>query len=819
MKISYNWVKDYLRTDLDPHNAAAILTAIGLEIEGTEEWCSVQGGLEGIVIGEVLASSKHPDADKLSVNTVNVGKGEPLNIVCGAPNVAAGQKVPVALAGSFVYKGDEKLEIKRSKIRGALSDGMICAEDEIGLGTSHEGIMVLDPSAVPGTPASEYFKIEKDFIFEIGLTPNRIDSGSHFGVARDLAAYMSINNGLLNRPLLPSVEDFKPDGSKQTFDIIIENEQACPRYTGVNIFDVTIGESPEWLKNRLRAIGLNPINNVVDITNYVQFEIGQPLHAFDADMVTGGKVIIKNLPGKTKFITLDGAERELSEKDLMICNQKEGMCIAGVFGGSKSGVTVSTKNIFLESACFHPVSIRKTARRHGLHTDASFRFERGADPNISAWALKRAAILIRDIAGGTISADLKDIYPGKTARRVVEINYKNIDRLIGKRISTEIIIKILGLLEFNIPEKKDEKLTIEVPSYKIDVQCEADVIEEILRIYGYNNIEIDSHVNSTLNYLVRPDREKVMNTIADTLSSNGFAEIMCNSLTPAAWFENNEDFDSKQLVLLANPLSSDLNAMRMSLLYGGLSSIAWNINRQNYDLRLYEFGNCYFFREKGSASKRSESYSEKTDLDLFISGNRGKQSWNNQPVQTDFYFMKSYIELVLSRMGISADSLEISEGRMKYYAESVSYSHNNNVIAVSGKISKPVLKKFGIDQDVYYGHIEWDSLLKIIKSNKIQYHELPKYPAVRRDLALLVSSEVKFRQISDLAFKTEKNILRDVSLFDVYENESLGRNKKSYAVTFILQDEFKTLTDKNIDRVMENLIRVFEKELGAQIRR
>ena len=819
MKISYNWIKDYLKIDLEPQKVAAILTAIGLEIEGTEEWSSVEGDLEGIVIGEVLTSAKHPDADKLTVNTVNVGKGKPLNIVCGAPNVSAGQKVPVALVGSFVHKGEEKFEIKKSKIRGAISEGMICAEDEIGLGKSHEEIMVLDPSAVPGTPAGEYFKVEKDFIFEIGLTPNRIDSGSHFGVARDLAAYLAVNDGLQTVTELPSVDDFKPDRKKETFEIKVENAEACPRYTGVNILDVSIGESPEWLKNRLRAIGLNPINNVVDITNYVQYEIGQPLHAFDADMVTGGKVIIKNLPDKTKFITLDSVERELSARDLMICNQKEGMCIAGVFGGAKSGVTGSTKNIFLESACFNAVSIRKTARRHGLHTDASFRFERGSDPEITLWALKRAAILIRDIAGGKLSAEPVDICPARINKRVIDISYRNIDRLIGKKISDDLIKRIIELLEFRIKSETSEILTVEVPSYKVDVSCEADVIEEILRIYGYNNIGIDSHVNSTLNYLAKPDRERVMNIIADSLSSNGFAEIMCNSLTPSAWFENNEDFDITQLVLLANPLSSDLNAMRQTLLFGGLSSIAWNINRQNLDLRFYEFGNCYFLRDKKENLKKSDNYFEKTDLDLFITGNRGKKSWNNPEVTSDFYYMKSFVEMILSRVGIDTGTLTLSDSSKKYFAESVAYIQNNQPIAETGRLSKAVLKKFDIDQDVFYGHIEWDTVLKLIKNNKILYSELPRYPAVRRDLALLLDNSIKFRQISDLAFKTEKNILKDVILFDVYENESLGKNKKSYAVSFILQDEFKTLTDKNIDKVMENLIRIFEKEIGAQIRR
>ena len=818
MKISYNWIKDYLKFDLDPHKVAEILTGIGLEIEGVEEWESVKGGLEGVVIGEVITSIKHPYADKLTINTVSIGTGEPLRIVCGAPNVAAGQKVPVATPGTFVFKGEEKIEIIKSKIRGELSEGMICAEDEIGIGESHEGIMVLDNTAVPGTPACEYFGFIRDYVFEIGLTPNRIDSGSHFGIARDLAAYLNVNQDFKGKAVLPAIDNFKPDKTKETFDIIVENKKDCPRYTGVNIFNVKIAESPEWLKNRLKAIGQNPINNVVDITNYVQNEIGQPLHAFDADKITGKKVVIKNLPGKSKFVTLDEVERELSPRDLMICSEQEGMCIAGVFGGSKSGVTSSTTNIFLESAYFNPVSIRKTARRHGLHTDASFRFERGADPNITSWALKRASIMIRDIAGGNISADLKDVYPEKINNTIIEVTYRNIKRLVGKDIPPDVIKKILGLIDIKIVRDTGNKLLLDIPAYKVDVHKEADVVEEILRIYGYNNVEVDSHVNSTLTYLEKPDKEKVVSIISDTLSSNGFAEIMCNSLTPAAWFENNEDFDNEQLVRLANPLSSDLNVMRQSLLFGGLSSIAWNINRQNYDLKLYEFGNCYFYRNNDRKSIKVDDYSEKTDLDLFITGNRGKQNWNFHAVPSDFYFIKSFVEMILTRVGIIPDKLPIAESSKKYFAESLSYSSNNQIVAEAGRISKSCTGKFDIEQDVYYGHIEWDSLLRMIRNNSVQYAELPKYPSVRRDLALLLDREVKFSQIRALAFRTEKNILRDVGLFDVYESDSLGKNKKSYAVSFILQDDLRTLTDKNIEQVMNSFIRIFKKELGALIR-
>lgn len=817
MKISYNWIKDYLKIDIDPAEVAEILTGIGLEIEGMNEWTSVRGGLEGVVIGEVLTCRKHPDADKLSVTTVNVGAAEPLQVVCGAPNVAAGQKVLVATAGTIVSKGDESLEIKRSKIRGELSEGMICAEDELGLGTSHEGIMVLDKDARPGTPASKYFDVVKDFVFEIGLTPNRIDSGSHYGVARDLASYLNLNNNFKGKAQLPSVDNFKPDNNDNRYEIIIENPVDCPRYTGLTISGVTIGESPAWLKNRLRAIGLNPINNVVDITNFVQNEVGQPLHSFDADKIEGKKVIVRNLPEKNKFITLDGIERSLSSKDLMICNVREGMCIAGVFGGIKSGVTGSTKNIFLESAYFNPVAIRKTSKRHGLKTDASFRFERGADPDITLWALKRAAMLIKDISGGYVSSDIVDIYPEKIPNTRVKINYNNINRLIGKQIDRIIIKRIIGLLDIVIRHESNDELLLEIPLYRVDVRREADVVEEILRIYGYNNVGISDHVNSTLSYTEKPDREKIVNIISDMLSANGFAEIMCNSLNPAAWYEN-EDFNEEQLVKLANPLSSDLNAMRQSLLFGGLSSVIWNINRQNTDLKLYEFGNCYFYRKSEKSSSEVDKYSEKKVLDLFMTGNSGPITWNMKSSLTDFFYIKSAVEMVLSRLGLDPENLTSAESNKKWFSESITYLTNNQLIAETGRISGSYLNKLDIGQDVYYAHIEWDMIMKLIKNHKVSYQELPKYPSVRRDLALLIDRGITFRQIRDIACRTEKNILRSVGLFDVYESDSLGKNKKSYAISFILQDNIKTLTDKNIEKVMNNLIKVFEKEVNAQIR-
>jgi phenylalanyl-tRNA synthetase beta chain len=818
MKISYNWIKDYLKTDLKPSKVAEILTCIGLEIEGLDEWVSVKGGLEGVVIGEVLTCKKHPDADKLSVTTVDIGNQQPLQIVCGAPNVEASQKVPVATIGTVLYKGDERLEIKKSKIRGELSEGMICAEDELGLGTSHEGIMVLDSNAKPGTPAKNYFNITGDFVFEIGLTPNRIDSGSHYGIARDLAAYLSLNENFAGNAVLPSLSGFKPDNNDNTYEVIIENIKDCPRYTGITISGVTVGESPGWLRNRLRAVGLNPINNVVDITNFVQYEIGQPLHAFDADKIAGKQVIIRNLPDKSKFITLDNNERSLSSKDLMICNSEGGMCIAGVFGGIESGVTASTKNIFLESAYFNPVAIRKTSKRHGLKTDASFRFERGADPNMTTWALKRAIMLIKEVAGGKISSEIIDVYPNPVKNTIVEVTYTNINRLIGKKIEPHTVQRILKLLEIGIIAANGDQLTLDIPSYRIDVKKEADVIEEILRIYGYNNVEVTNHVNSTLSYPVKPNREKVVNIIADLLSANGFSEIMCNSLNPSAWYEQNNDFDTERLVLLANPLSSDLNSMRQSLLYGGLSSVIWNINRQHLDLRFYEFGHCYFYNKTEHTHPVPDDYTEKESLDLFITGNTNRQSWNSKTNPTDFFNIKSAIEMVLSRLGIEPESLASRESDKKYFAESIRYLFKNDIIAEAGRVSKKYLTQFDINQDVYYGHIEWDMVFKMIKNHAISFRELPKYPSVRRDLALLLDRGIKFSQIRDVALQTEKNILHDINLFDVYESNSLGNNKKSYAVSFILRDEIKTLTDKNIDKVMNNLIRAFEKELNAHIR-
>ncbi len=814
MKISYNWIKQYLDIDNNPAELSEILTNIGLEVEGMEDWMSVEGGLEGIIIGEVVECHPHPNADKLSITKVDIGLYEPLNIVCGAPNVARGQKVPVATIGTRLKFNDNELIIKKSKIRGELSEGMICAEDELGLGTSHEGIMILPENSVIGTEASDYFKVERDTVFEIGLTPNRIDGASHYGVARDLAAYFNLQKEAT--AIKPDISAFKVDNTDNVIPVTVENTRDCPRYTGLTISNVCVKESPDWLKNRLKSIGLAPINNIVDVTNYVLHEIGQPLHAFDADKIEGGRVIVKNLPDKTKFISLDEIERELSDKDLMICDASRGMCIGGVFGGMGSGVNFETKNIFLESAYFNPVSIRKSARRHDLNTDASFRFERGCDYANTPWALKRAALLIKELAGGSISSKVVDIYPKNIENKSISITYANIIRLIGNDIDKKLIKKILESLDFKISSESAEGMIIEVPSYRVDVTREADVIEEILRIYGYNNIVIGNKVNSTLTYIEKPDNEKIVNSISDMLSGFGFMEIMSNSLTPASLYENNPDFDSSKLVMLANPLSSDLNAMRQTLLYGGLSAIERNINRQNSNLRFYEFGNCYF--RKSPDATKVDDYEERYYLDLFITGNQAKESWNTKSSPADFFLMKSTVDMILEKAGASRNSIMETNAEKAYFSEGLKYKLNGKTVALLGKISRKNAAAFDIKQDVFYASVEWSRILEIIKNLKPGFRELPKFPAVRRDLALLVNSDIKFADLRDLAFKTERNILTEVGLFDVYEDDSLGKNKKSYALSFILRDDKRTLTEKMIDKVMKNLIRVYTSEMNATIR-
>lgn len=815
MKISYKWILQYLETDKKPVELSSILTNTGLEVEGMEDWVSVKGGLRGVVTGKVETCIKHPGADKLFLTTVDTGSDDPLNIVCGAPNVKEGQKVLVATPGTVLdFKGSDFI-IKKSKIRGEISEGMICAEDELGLGNSHEGIIILPEDTPVGIPAHELLDIEYDTVFEIGLTPNRIDGGSHYGVARDLAAYFNMFNPC--KASLPSLEEFSIDNRSMQIPVIIENEYDCIRYSGLTISNVTVKESPGWLKNRLRAIGLSPVNNIVDITNYVLHECGQPLHAFDADNIAGQKLIVKNLPDGSMFTTLDKQERKLSSSDLMICDTEKALCIAGVFGGIDSGVTERSHNIFVESACFRPVSVRKTARRHDIHTDASFRFERGSDPGITIWALKRAAILIKEIAGGTISSELEDIYPREVKNVRVNVSYNNITRLTGKEIEQDLVIKILKSLDIDIIKNDDNTIVCEVPAYRVDVNREADIIEEVLRIYGYNNIEIPVKVNSTLSFFEKPDKEKIINTVSDMLSGAGFTEIMSNSLNPSDWYRESPDFNNDSLVLLANPLSSDLDCMRQSLLNGGLNAVSRNINRQNPDLKFYEFGTVYFHDNK-SGIKTVNSYDERFCLDLFISGNKNPENWNTLNEGTDFYTVKSAVEMILEKMSYNIDQLDTAERKQDYYTESLDLKLNGHSLAHFGKISRSLLDKHDIKQDVFYGHIEFDIVLKQLKKQSISFRELPKYPSVRRDLALLVDKDIRFERIKKLAFKTEKKLLRQVGLFDVYESESLGKNKKSYAMSFILRDDKRTLTDKIIDKTMKKLLDTFEKNTGARIR-
>ncbi len=816
MKISYNWLREYLDFDAGPEELSVILTSLGLEVEGMEEWVSVRGGMKGVVVGKVLTCEKHPDADRLSVTTVDAGGTDPLNIVCGAPNVAAGQLVAVALPGTMVYHGNEQFEIKRSKIRGQLSEGMICAEDELGIGDDHEGIMVLDSSARVGMPAAEYFGVTTDTVFEIGLTPNMIDCSSHYGVARDLAAYFNLQKPV--RARLPEITSIDKESDTGAISITVEAPEACIRYSGLTIRGIKVGPSPAWLQTRLRAIGLHPINNVVDITNFVLHETGQPLHAFDVAAIKGGTVRVRHLPDKTRFVTLDGVERTLASTDLMICNQEEGMCIAGVFGGLHSGVTESTTDLFLESATFSPVSVRRTSRRHDLRTDASYRFERGTDPEMTIYALKRAAMLVRELAGGTVTGDIIDVYPAPVRKAVVRYSLDRMTRLIGKEIPVETVKTILYSLDINITAEEEGILTLEIPTYRVDVTREADVTEEVLRIYGYDNIGISNEMHTMLSHTDKPDREKMAASLSEMLSANGFVEIMCNSLSPAAWFETTGDFEVKDLVRLANPLSSDLNVMRLSLLPGMLNAIAWNINRQSSNLRLFELG--YIYRRKGRVNtlEITDNFAENQVLAMALTGNMNEKRWNAPETPSGFFHLKGYAEMVLSRFGITRREMVATEVQRGWFAEGIQYTAGGLDVASFGKVSRKYLSMFDIRQDVFYAEIVWENLIRLTGTRAIRFSELPRYPWVRRDLALLVDRSVKFSQIHDLAFRTERNILQEVDLFDVYESETIGRDKKSYAVSFILRDERQTLTEKNIEKTMGALVKAFEREFGATLR-
>ncbi len=799
MKISYNWLKQFIQTDKTPQEISIILTSIGLEVESLEKVQAIPGGLEGLVIGYVKEANQHPNADRLRVTKVDVGLEEDLQIVCGAPNVAAGQKVVVATVGTTVYPNEgEPFKINKSKIRGEVSEGMICAEDEIGLGKSHDGIMVLAEDVEVGTLAKDFFNLQDDFVYEIGLTPNRADAASHMGVARDIAAYLEI-------PLIkPSVEEFKKENDNLNIAVEVLDEQAAPRYCGVSISGITVKESPDWLKEKLAVIGIRAINNVVDVTNYVLHDLGQPLHAFDADEITGGKVVVRKAEEGTVFNTLDGIERKLSSQDLMICNAAEPMCIAGVFGGEASGVKESTKNIFLESAYFNAVSVRKTSKRFGLKTDSSFRFERGTDPEITVYALKRAALLIKAIAGGSISSEIFDHYPNPVSDFKVELSFDYVNKLIGKAIGDDKIRSIISALGIKIESEKDGVLQLSIPSYKVDVTRPADVVEEILRIYGYDNIEIPSKVNASLNYVAKPDREVVQHTVADILVANGFYEILSNSLTKSAYSTG-----SDHAVKILNPLSSDLDTMRQSLLYSGLEAIAYNSNRKNADLKLFEFGKVYSVSE--------EKYCEDAELAVFITGKNHAPTWNQPAVNSDFFRLKSIVDNILQRLGIVNPSPE--ELNHPEFAYGLEYRKGQKVLVKYGQVSSALLKKTDVEKPVFAAVVNWDLLLTIIKNNKITYREVAKFPAVRRDLSMLIDSAVKFEQLKRIAQKTEKNLLKEIDVFDVYQGDKLPEGKKSYALSFILQDEEKTLTDKQIDSIMQKLILNFEKELSAEIRK
>ena len=819
MKISYNWLKRYIDIDMDVEELGEMLTNSGLEVEGIEKFQSVKGGLEGIVIGEVMSCGKHPNADKLSLTTVNIGEEKFLPIVCGAPNVAAGQKVVVAIAGTRLFTGEEPFEIKKAKIRGELSEGMICAEDEIGLGSSHEGIMILDESAVPGTPAKEYFEIAEDHVFEIGLTPNRTDATGHIGTARDVMAVFNSRQGKGSKKLnIPSVDDFKAPGKKAEFPLIIEDLNACPRFSGVTISGVEVKASPAWMQDLLNAVGIRPINNIVDITNFVLMETGQPLHAYDTTAIDGGKVVVRKARQGEKFNTLDEVERTLTPDDLMICNAKSGMCMAGVFGGDRSGVSDKTTDIFLESAHFDPATIRKTAKHHGLSTDASFRFERGADINITLYAMKRAALLITELAGGKVFSEVEDIYPKPVEGWSTEVKYSHINRLIGQDIQQELVDNILSDLDIVITARDGDAFTVQVPTYRYDVRREADIIEEILRIYGYNNVAFPHGIRSSLAHHPMPDPDKLQNSLSDFLAALGFSEIMNNSLTKSSYAEQFPVIEAANSVILENPLSQDLNAMRQTLLFGGLENITFNQNRRVNDIRFFEFGNVYSRDPKKTTEAPLDGYHEEKRLALFICGRKQKESWDTTDQAIDFFLLKSYVKSLLLKLGAEPDKLENSTADANIFDEGLSYQKDGKEVGSFGRISKDLLKAFDIKQDVYYADLSWMMMMQFARATSIVSTPVPKFPEVRRDLALLISKEVRFEQIREIAFKTENSLLRSVGLFDVYEGDKIGKNKKSYAVSFIFRDDEKTLTDKIIDKAMNRLVAAFEKQLEANIR-
>ncbi|MFP2997591.1 phenylalanine--tRNA ligase subunit beta [Spongiivirga sp. MCCC 1A20706] len=808
MKISYNWLKQFINIDWSADKTGELLTDLGLEIEGIEEFESVKGGLKGVVIGHVISCEQHPNADRLKLTTVDIGEKEPLQIVCGAPNVAKGQKVPVATIGTTLY--DDKGEawtIKKGKIRGEASQGMICAEDELGLGTDHDGIMVLDSNLKSGTPAIEVFEVENDQVFEIGLTPNRADAMSHWGVARDLKAGLQ-QHDVMSTIITPSVSSFHVENRSLKIDVQVENKELAPRYCGVTISGLEVKESPDWLKNRLKSIGLSPINNVVDATNYVLHELGQPLHAFDAIKIKGNKVVVKTVEPGTKFTTLDDVERTLHEDDLMICDAEKPMCIAGIFGGVSSGVTENTTSIFLESAYFNPVSVRKTAKRHGLNTDASFRFERGIDPNITEYALKRAAILIMELAGGEITSDLIDVYPNKIEDHQVFLSFQNTAKLIGEEIPKEKIKNILMSLDIKVNNVTETGIGLTIPAYRVDVVREADVIEEILRVYGYNNISFGTKINASVAHVDKLDDHRVQNIAGDQLAGQGFYEILSNSLTSPTYTSLSDDLKDSAHITMLNPLSNDLSVLRQSLLFSGLEAVIHNINRRRSNLNLFEFGKTYHFI--------NDKRIEKKVLSLFITGNRTSDDWSTGSTKSDFFQLKGTVTSLLNRLGIS--HFEEQPVFDEIFGEGISLITNTKTIVSLGTVKKPILSHFGIDQEVFYAEVNWQVVIKMLKNNKIMFTQIPKYPEVRRDFALLIDQKTSFKEIYDIALKTERKLLKKVGLFDVYEGKNLPKGKKSYAVSFTLQDENKTLTDKQIDKIMNKLQQNFEKQLEAQLR-
>ncbi len=819
MNISYNWLKEYIATDVAPEKLGDILTSIGLETGTVEKVQTIRGGLEGLVVGEVLTCKDHENSDHLHVTTVNIGT-ETLQIVCGAANVAAGQKVIVATIGTKLYFGDECITIKKSKMRGVESFGMICAEDEIGVGTSHDGIIVLPPETPVGMSAREYYGIKDDYVLEVDITPNRADAISHYGVARDLAAYFKSHGDESTCLMRPDVSAFATDNHDTHLDVKVISHDRCPRYSGVTVKGVKVGPSPKWLQERLNVIGLRPINNVVDVTNYILHSFGQPLHAFDVAKIKGGRIEVKTVAAGTKFVTLDGVERELHEEDLMICNVEEPMCIAGVFGGLDSGVTTTTTEVFIESAYFNPVSVRKTARRHGLNTDASFRYERGIDPHNTIYTLKYAAMLIKEVAGGEISSDIVDIYPTPIEDFKVSLSYDKTNRLIGKELSHEEIKTILSALEIKIENEDNGVLSLTVPAYRVDVQRDVDVIEDILRIYGYNNVEISDKLHSNITYAARPDSHKMQNLISEQLTANGFYEIMNNSLTKSAYYNEAETYPASRCVRIMNSLSSDLDVMRQTLLFGGLETIAHNAHRQHADLKLYEFGNCYSYNAKNKKEGETLSaYTEEYHLGIWMTGRKNSLNWAVKETMTTFYLLKAHVQNILVRMGIDLKKLSVTETGDQLMPDALDmHTAGGKLIARLGIVSHKTLKHFDIDNDVFYADIEWKTLLRESAKHKISYKEIAKYPEVKRDLALLIDKKITFADIERIAFETEKKLLKSVNLFDVYEGKNLEAGKKSYAVNFTLQDAEKTLNDKQIDTIMQKLVKAFAEKAGAKLR-